>query len=59
MTPTQLVDLFRSKTAEIIELCQVQIDHAGTDAETLRLWSLALSTYQEALMWAIKAAATL
>ena len=59
MTPTQLVDLFRDNTGELQDLCQVQIDHAGNDAETLRLWSLALSTYQEALMWAIKAAATL
>lgn len=52
---TGLVDQIKQKTAELIDLCdQAEVDAAG--GETKRLWRLAETSYEEAAMWAVKAA---
>jgi hypothetical protein len=52
-----LVDQIKQKTAQLIDLCneQFQTRHAS---EELRLWALAQTAYEEAAMWAVKAATT-
>jgi hypothetical protein len=48
-----LVDKIKQQTAALIDLC------AETEAalpETRRLWSLAMTHYEDAAMWAVKAA---
>jgi hypothetical protein len=50
-----LVVEIKRKTAELIDLCdQHHVDDIG--AETKRLWSLAMTHYEDAAMWAVKAA---
>jgi hypothetical protein len=50
-----LVDQIKQKTAELIDLCARQ--RHGPDAnEELRLWNLAMTHYEDAAMWAVKAA---
>jgi hypothetical protein len=52
---TNLVDQIKQKSAELINLC----DEAGSKdlpGEHARLWGLAMTRYEEAAMWAVKAA---
>ena len=57
-----LVDQLKQKTAELIDLCEsMRGPHddygvTSTPAETSRLISLAQTAYEEAAMWAVKAA---
>jgi hypothetical protein len=53
-----LVDQIKQKTAELIDLCNEpnKIDRPPMTGETQRLWALAQTTYEEAAMWAVKAA---
>lgn len=49
------VDQIKNKTAELIDLCdQAEVDAVG--GEVKRLWKLAETAYEEAAMWAVKAA---
>jgi hypothetical protein len=50
---SDLVKEIKQDTAALIDLCQLQLDR---DAERLRLWVLAMTAYEEAAMWAVKAA---
>lgn len=51
----ELVDKIKRYTADLIDLCHHQTDEVY-DGETQRLWSLAMTSYEEAAMWAVKAA---
>jgi hypothetical protein len=54
-----LVAQLKQKSAELIDLCegQKQRDHAPAgNAEVNRLWALAQTAYEDAAMWAVKAA---
>jgi hypothetical protein len=52
-----LVDKIKRYTADLIDLCHE--GYGKTDEhEELRLWSLAQTAYEEAAMWAVKAATT-
>ncbi len=48
-----LVNQIKQKTAELIDLCE---QRPGAEAEEYRLWSLAMTHYEDAAMWAVKAA---
>jgi hypothetical protein len=50
-----MVDKIKQKTAELIDLCD---EHrlAHKDPEEARLWALAMTHYEDAAMWAVKAA---
>lgn len=50
-----LVDRIKRATAELIDLCHSSQDQHG-DPEEGRLWSLAMTHYEDAAMWAVKAA---
>jgi hypothetical protein len=52
---TGLVDQIKQKSAELIDLCQT-IRTSTTDGEQHRLVALAVTAYEEAAMWAVKAA---
>lgn len=52
---TGLVDQIKQKSAELIDLCDRQTAEHGAD-EVNRLWSIAQHHYEEAAMWAAKAA---
>lgn len=50
-----LVDKIKQKSAELIDLCEenkgrINSEHAG------RLWNLAQTHFEDAAMWAVKAA---
>jgi hypothetical protein len=49
-----LVDQIKQKTAELIDLCD-RVPHSPEEA---RLWKLAQTHYEDAAMWAVKAATT-
>lgn len=55
-----LVDQIKQKSAELIDLCEQSKrrdpDNPATHAEINRLWSLAQTDYEDAAMWAVKAA---
>jgi hypothetical protein len=52
-----LVDQIKQRTAELIDVCaRMQDQH--DDPEQGRLWSLAMTHYEDAAMWAVKAATT-
>lgn len=56
-----LVDKFKRYTADLIDLCHEEtskLDNKVAASETVRLWSLAMTHYEEAAMWAVKAATT-
>ena len=56
-----MVDKIKRYTADLIDLCQEGKSKLGSDYnadETARLWSLAQTAYEEAAMWAVKAATT-
>jgi len=54
-----LVDQIKTKAAEFIDLCAMNMD-ANRDkqgyGEVARLWSLAMTHAEDAAMWAVKAA---
>jgi hypothetical protein len=50
-----MVSQIKQKTAELIDLCDAQKNET-VDFELLRLWSLAMTHYEDAAMWAVKAA---
>lgn len=49
------VDKLKQLTADLIDYCHGQADKTD-DEEEGRLWSLAMTAYEEAAMWAVKAA---
>lgn len=50
------VSLLKQKTAELIDLCEQGRNAGSADGEHQRLWSLAQTHYEDAAMWAVKAA---
>ncbi len=53
------VDRIKQKTAELIDLCEsarIEQRYGNAGSEALRLWSLAQTNYEQAAMWAVKAA---
>ena len=56
------VDRIKCTTAELIDICKREQDELYASAspqqqmEVGRLWSLAMTAYEEAAMWAVKAA---
>ncbi len=52
------VDQIKQKSAELINLCNEpnKVDRPPMTGETERLWKLAQTSYEEAAMWAVKAA---
>ena len=50
-----MVHKIKRYTADLIDLCHHETDEVY-DGETQRLWSLAMTAYEEAAMWATKAA---
>lgn len=51
------VDEIKEKTAVLIDLCSEVLSESG-NSEEKRLWALAMTAYEEAAMWAVKAATT-
>ena len=55
-----LVSQIKQKTAELVDLCQRHVIESGEKysdaAEQRRLWELAQTHYENAAMWAVKAA---
>jgi len=52
-----VVDVIKMSSAQLIDLCNAEKEKLTSDQyETLRLWSLAQTAYEEAAMWAVKAA---
>lgn len=55
----ELVDKIKRYTADLIDLCEEsRARGAPPDPETERLWSLAMTHYEDAAMWATKACTT-
>jgi hypothetical protein len=58
-----LVTKIKRYTADLIDICNDEMlkdvckDDAGA-GEIIRLWSLAMTHYEDAAMWAVKAATT-
>jgi hypothetical protein len=50
-----LVDQIKQKTAELIDLCAAK-QRMAPQGEEVRLWSLAMTHYEDAAMWGVKAA---
>jgi hypothetical protein len=50
-----VVDNIKTKSAELIDMCTVIWQQTG-NPETQRLLELAMTRYEEAAMWAVKAA---
>jgi hypothetical protein len=50
-----LVSQIKQKTAELIDLCNAQVV-SSKSGEPIRCWSLAMTHYEDAAMWAVKAA---
>jgi len=53
-----LVDMIKQQTAQLIDACEHarRTQKPGDPGEINRLWSLAMTAYEEAAMWATKAA---
>lgn len=51
-----LVDQIKQKSAELIDLCDQHRNSDEIRGEELRLWTLAMTHYEDAAMWATKAA---
>jgi hypothetical protein len=47
------VDQIKDMSAKLIDFCA---NRRGTNPETDRLWALAMTHYEDAAMWAVKAA---
>jgi hypothetical protein len=55
----ELVDKIKRYTADLIDLCHEHQQKCNLDrSEEGRLWSLAMTHYEDAAMWAVKAATT-
>lgn len=58
-----LVSQIKQKSAELIDLCQERktrvSDIPASPGEEARLWALAQTHYEDAAMWAVKAATTI
>jgi hypothetical protein len=56
------VDKIKRYTADLIDLCEESSQRGESVAfhgnEEKRLWALAMTAYEEAAMWAVKAATT-
>lgn len=50
-----MVDKIKRYSADLIDLCQ-EIKDKDPQSETQRLCALAMTSYEEAAMWAVKAA---
>jgi hypothetical protein len=50
-----LVDKLKRYMADLIDICHENADKTD-DLEVGRLWSLAMTHYEEAAMWAVKGA---
>jgi hypothetical protein len=57
---SNMVDKIKRFTADLIDLCQEleNIEAGSTTPEQTRLCRLAMTAYEEAAMWAVKAATT-
>jgi hypothetical protein len=53
----ELVDKIKRYTADLIDICNAENDKHD-DMEKGRLYSLAMTHYEDAAMWAVKAATT-
>lgn len=53
-----LVDKVKSLSADLIDLCNDSSNDTGVTPEEKRLWALAMTHYEDAAMWAVKAATT-
>lgn len=53
-TGNVMVDKLKRYTADLIDLCHEGADKTD-DPEVGRLWSLAMTHYEDAAMWAVKA----
>jgi hypothetical protein len=51
-----LVDQLKQKSAELIDLCEKGKANGSADGEHQRLWALAQTHFEDAAMWAVKAA---
>jgi len=53
----ELVNKIKRYTADLIDLCASEANKPTTivDREEPRLWALAMTAYEEAAMWAVKA----
>ena len=54
----ELVNKIKRFTADLIDLCQEGKEANDDDPEEIRLWALAQTCYEDAAMWAVKAATT-
>ena len=52
----ETVDKIKRYTADLIDLCHAQQGRRDNGGEEARLWSLAMTHYEDAAMWAVKAA---
>jgi hypothetical protein len=52
-----LVTKIKRYSADLIDLCHDEQDK-GVESEEARLWALAMTHYEDAAMWAVKAATT-
>jgi hypothetical protein len=50
------VDNIKSRTADLIDLCEDMKLKQNVNPETIRLWALAQTHFEDAAMWAVKAA---
>ena len=50
-----MVDKIKRYTADLIDICHSEADKTD-DPEVGRLWSLAMTHYEDAAMWAVKGA---
>ena len=51
-----LVSQIKQRSAELIDLCEQARIAGSADKEPQRLWALAQTHYEDAAMWAVKAA---
>jgi hypothetical protein len=51
-----LVSQIKQKSAGLIDLCEANRNAGSADKEAQRLWALAQTHYEDAAMWAVKAA---
>ena len=55
----EMVHTIKTQAAALIDLCHQQAESQQAmpnSAETVRLWSLAMTHFEDAAMWAVKAA---
>jgi len=51
-----MVDKIKRHTADLIDLCSEESNRGNDSGEVQRLWALAMTDYERAAMWAVKAA---